>query len=86
MPEIVGSWLLTGHGPGQPGLVPDPGKYLSGRGPGDLVAGGGDEEVRPAGEPCAGLLVARVEDPRDWGVTGSLRLRFPLDQTMSMFS
>jgi len=53
---------------GQPGLVPDPGKYLSDRGPGDLVAGGGDEEVRPAGEPRAGLLVARVEDPGGRGV------------------
>src|SRR5262245_16292944 len=67
MPEIVGPCLPAVRWPGEPGLVPDPGKYLSDRGPGDLVADGGDEEVRPAGEPCAGLLVARVEDPRDLG-------------------
>src|SRR5258708_19694491 len=67
MPECVGHWLPAGQWPGQPGFVPDPGKYLSDRGPGDLVAGAGDEEVRPAGEPGAGLAVARLQDPRDLG-------------------
>jgi hypothetical protein len=65
--EIVGHWLPASQRPGEPGLVPDPGEHRSGRARADLAAGAGDEEIRPAGEPCAGLLVARVEDPRDLG-------------------
>jgi hypothetical protein len=44
MPEIVGSWLLTGHGPRQPGLVPDAAEYLPDCCRADLVAGSGNEE------------------------------------------
>ena len=66
MPEVVGSWLLAGHGPGQPGLVPDAAEHLPDCRGGDLVAGGGDEERAPRGPNCAARgPVAGVEDLDD---------------------
>ena len=85
VPEVVGPRLLAAGRPGQPGLVPDPGEHRSDRCRGDLVAGGGDEERRPRGELCARDARSQAaRTPTTWAVTGSLRLRFPLDQTMSM--
>ena len=65
MPEIVGSWLLAGHGPGQPGLVPDAAEHLPDSCRGDLVAGGGDEKRPSRGEVRSRGSVAGVEDLND---------------------
>src|ERR1700682_4276449 len=65
MPEVVGSGLLAGHGPGQCGLVPDAAEYLPDCRRADLVAGSGDEERAARGEVRSRGPVARVEDRAD---------------------
>ena len=65
MPEIVGPWLLAGHGPGQPGLVPDAAEHLPDCCRADLVAGSGDEKRAAREEMRSRGPVARVEDLDD---------------------
>src|SRR3954454_16435429 len=65
MPEIVGSWLLAGHGPRQPGLVPDAAEYLPDCCRADLVSGGRDEERVARGKMRSRGPVTRVEDLDD---------------------
>jgi len=84
VPEVVWSWLLAGHGPGQCGLIPDAAEYFPDCGGSDLVTGGRDKKCVTPGELGTRGPIAGVEDLDDLIVNGNLRLRWPLDQTMSM--
>ena len=61
MPEISGSWPLTGHGLGLCGLVPDGGEYLPDCCRAGQVAGSGDQGRATRGEMRSRGPVAGVE-------------------------